>query len=123
MSPTGSHRPSSPARDRPPRRDRPVFLRRAALLRRRTRRLCRRVESRLALFGGWTWVAAGSLIGFEMLDLVFGTFLLAPELVPLVIVALALAWYFREWLRRAWQRVHAWRSRRRLRHPHRGPHQ
>jgi hypothetical protein len=48
------------------------------------------------LFGGWTWVAAGSLLGFEMLDVVLGSFLLAPELLPLVILALAIVWLFRE---------------------------
>ena len=57
------------------------------------------------LFSGWTWVAAASLIGFETLDIVFGAFILAPELLPLVIVGLALAWLFRERLRRARTRV------------------
>jgi hypothetical protein len=71
------------------------------------RRVLRRTHQSLTLFSGWTWIAAGSLIGFEMLDLVFGTFVLAPELVPLVILCLALVWYFRRRLRRAWSRLRA----------------
>jgi hypothetical protein len=63
--------------------------------------LWRRLHTRASLFSGWTWVAAGSLIGFEMLDIVFGAFILAPEFLPLVIVALALIWLFRDRLRRA----------------------
>ena len=66
-----------------------------------------RVHRRLTLFSGWTWVAAGSLIGFEMLDVIFGTFILMPELLPLVILCLALAWYFRGRLRRGWGRLRA----------------
>jgi len=57
------------------------------------------------LLTGWTWVAAGSLVGFELLDLLFGSFLYAPELLPLVILALALAWYFRERVRTAAERI------------------
>jgi len=73
-------------------------------------RLCRRIAARLTLFSGWAWIAAGSLVGFEVLDVLFGTFVLAPELVPLVILALALAWLFRSRLRRASSRVRArWR--------------
>lgn len=65
------------------------------------------VWERLTVFSGWTWVAAGSLVGFEMLDVIFGTFALAPELLPLVILCLALAWLFRRRLRRAWARLRA----------------
>lgn len=67
----------------------------------------RRLHTRATLFSGWTWVAAASLIGFEALDIVFGAFILAPELLPLVIVGLALAWLFRERLRRARARLRA----------------
>ncbi|MFC4241819.1 hypothetical protein ACFOYW_00420 [Gryllotalpicola reticulitermitis] len=64
----------------------------------------------LTLFSGWTWIAAGSLIGFEMFDVIFGAFLLAPELIPAVILTLALTWYFRRTLHRAWRRGRArWR--------------
>jgi len=62
------------------------------------------------LLTGWTWVAAGSLVGFELLDLLFGSFLYAPELLPLVILALALVWYFRERLRAGAERIR-WRIR------------
>ncbi|GAA4156039.1 hypothetical protein GCM10022286_05880 [Gryllotalpicola daejeonensis] len=75
-----------------------------------------RIHRRLTLFSGWTWIAAGSLIGFEALELVFGTFVLVPELLPLVILCLALAWYFRRHIRRLWS--HA-RARRRLASIHR----
>ncbi|WP_218775182.1 hypothetical protein, partial [Leifsonia sp. NCR5] len=61
--------------------------------------LWRRLHTRATLFSGWTWVAAASLIGFETLDIVFGAFILAPELLPLVLVGLALVWVFRERLR------------------------
>jgi hypothetical protein len=70
-------------------------------------RAFQRITRRLILFSGWTWVAAGSLIGFEALDVVFGAFALAPELLPLVILCLALAWLFRRRLRRAWSRMRA----------------
>ncbi len=93
--------PSSPP---PPNRARPPILTR---LRTRARRLRERSTTRLILFSGWTWVAAGSLVGFEMLDLLFGTFVLAPELLPLAILALACVWYFRTRLRRAWSRARA----------------
>lgn len=63
--------------------------------------LWRRLHTRATLFSGWTWVAAGSLIGFEMLDIVFGAFILAPELLPLAILGLALVWLFRDRLRHA----------------------
>ena len=60
------------------------------------------------LLGGWTWVAAASLIGFEAFDILFGAFVLAPELLPLVIIALALGWYFRERIRAV---IRRWRIR------------
>ncbi|QIZ98787.1 hypothetical protein [Leifsonia sp. PS1209] len=69
--------------------------------------LWRRLHTRATLFSGWTWVAAASLIGFETLDIVFGAFILAPELLPLVIVGLALAWVFRERLRSGRARLRA----------------
>lgn len=67
------------------------------------------------LFSGWTWVAAGSLVGFEMLDIIFGSFLVAPELLPLVILGLACAYVFRVRLRRVRTRVIARRRAVRLR--------
>ncbi len=58
------------------------------------------------LLGGWTWVAAASLVGFETFDFLFGAFVLAPEFLPLVIIALALIWYFRDRIRRTRKSVH-----------------
>lgn len=69
--------------------------------------LWRRLHTRATLFSGWTWVAAASLIGFEALDIVFGAMILAPELLPLVIVALALTWVFRDKLQHATARLRA----------------
>lgn len=63
--------------------------------------LWRRLHTRATLLSGWTWVAAASLIGFEALDIVFGAFILAPELLPLALIALAAAWLLRERIRRA----------------------
>lgn len=77
------------------------------------RRAFRRAAIRIILFGGWVWFAAGSLIGFEAFDIVFGMFALAPELLPFVIFGLALTWYFRRHVRRVWTRAGAYR---RLRH-------
>jgi hypothetical protein len=55
---------------------------------------------RLTLFSGWVWVAAISFVGIETFEVVFGMFVLAPELLPLALIALACAWYFRGALRR-----------------------
>lgn len=62
----------------------------------RLRRLLRTVTERLWVFSGWTWVAAGSLVGFEVLEIIFTSFALAPELLPAVLVAMALAYVWRE---------------------------
>ena len=70
------------------------------LLRARCRLARWRVTRRLTLFSGWVWVAAISLVGFEAFEVIFGAFLLTPEFLPLVLVAFALAWVFRERLRR-----------------------
>lgn len=65
----------------------------------RARRRWRSLLIHLTLFSGWTWVAAGSLIGFEMLEIVFGAFILAPEFLPLAVLALACVWFIRERIR------------------------
>lgn len=65
----------------------------------------RRLYTRATLFSGWAWIAAASLVGFETFDIIFGAFILAPEFLPLVIIALAAAWFFRERLRRARRRL------------------
>ncbi len=106
-----------PPKPPPRRRSRPRRL--FALVRARCRRLHRRSVARLVLFSGWTWVAAGSFVGFEMLEIIFGAFILAPELLPIVLIVLASAWYFRARLRRSWTyaraRMRLARLRRRLR--------
>ena len=81
-------------------RDRSTPWRRARLVRARYRLVRWHIVRRLALFSGWVWVAAISLVGFEMFEVIFGAFLLAPEFLPLVIIAFALAWVFRERVRR-----------------------
>lgn len=95
-------------------RDRSPALRRVGLLWRRARRAFRHAAMRVTLFGGWVWFAAGSLIGFEAFDILFGTFAFAPELLPLVIVGLALIWYCRGRVRRASTRARARTRLRRL---------
>jgi hypothetical protein len=96
------------------RRYRSQSLRRLVLLWRLGRRHVCRVAMRATLFGGWVWFAAGSLIGFEAFDIIFGTFALAPELLPFVILGLALTWYFRGRVRRALARARAHRRIRRM---------
>ncbi|NNC13186.1 hypothetical protein HII28_15025 [Planctomonas sp. JC2975] len=65
----------------------------------------RRARLRLALFSGWVWVAAASLVGFEVLEILLGALLAAPEVLPLVLLALAAVWYFRRALVRLWRRL------------------
>ncbi|HVX06573.1 hypothetical protein [Humibacter sp.] len=79
------------------------------------RRDVNRTRSRLLLFSGWVWVAAGSLVGFEMLEILVGGLIAVPEVLPVVLIALAFAWYFRRGIRRMWWRASAWWRRRRPR--------
>lgn len=87
----------------PHRHARPSTRRRLRLTAARIRRLRYRINRRLTLFSGWVWIAAISFVGIEMFDIVFGTFLLAPELLPVVLIGLAMTWYFRETLRAWWR--------------------
>jgi hypothetical protein len=64
-----------------------------------------RLTERLVMLSGWTWVAAGSLIGFEALEMVLGASLAAPEFIPLVVIGLGLAWFLRERIRAAARRL------------------
>ena len=73
---------------------------RLAILRLRTR--WRRATRFLWRFTGWVWVAAGSLVGFEALELILTGLLAAPEFVPIVLFVLAAAWFFRAGIRRLW---------------------
>ncbi|GAB3807018.1 hypothetical protein GCM10028798_30790 [Humibacter antri] len=59
----------------------------------------------LALFSGWVWVAAGSLVGFEVLELLLGGLIAVPEALPIVLLALAIVWYFRRGIRRLVARI------------------
>ena len=96
--------PASVRRSVPPRYRSPLRRRlRVAIL--AGRRVRRGIERRAALFTGWVWVAAISFVGVEMFEVVFGTLLLAPEFLPVVLLGLAAAWYFRESLRTAARRV------------------
>ena len=47
-------------------------------------------------------MAAASLVGFEVLEILLGTMIAVPEALPIVLLALAAVWYFRRGLRRAW---------------------
>jgi len=85
---------------------RPTILRHCRLAGLRVRRVARRSNQQLILFGGWTWVAALSLIGFETFDILFLSFALAPEFIPLVIILLAIIWFLRERLRAVWSQIH-----------------
>ena len=64
------------------RRYRSQSLRRLLLLWMLARRLVHRMVMRATHLGGWVWLAAGSLIGFEAFDIIFGTFALAPRATP-----------------------------------------
>ncbi|GIU58066.1 hypothetical protein [Arthrobacter sp. NicSoilC12] len=103
-------RPSTPPRYRS------LPLRHLQLLCKLTSRLIRRLAVRATLFGGWAWLAAGSLIGFEAFDIIFGAVALAPELLPLVILSLALTWWLRRHARRTRARARAYRRLRRIKH-------
>ncbi|CAN5339519.1 hypothetical protein BH11ACT4_BH11ACT4_24330 [soil metagenome] len=62
----------------------------------------RRLIVRLSVLNGWAWVAAASIVGFEGLEVLLVSMVAAPEFVPLLIVALALAAVIRNrWLRRS----------------------
>ncbi|KQO65145.1 hypothetical protein [Curtobacterium sp. Leaf261] len=47
----------------------------------------------------------GSLVGFEAFEMILGVSLAAPELIPLVILGLAVAWFLRERIRASVRRV------------------
>jgi hypothetical protein len=93
-----------PATKTPAKHLRP-FRRKTRLVLARARRDRHRFVWRLMLFSGWVWIAAVSFVGIEMFEVIFGTFVLAPEILPLVLIGLACAWFFRDRLRRLWARV------------------
>ncbi len=73
--------------------------RRARLMRMLLRRRLERLSWPLWRFGTWMFLAAGALVGFEVLEAVIGGFILAPELVPVALLVLATAWAIREGVR------------------------
>jgi len=79
-------------------------------------RLVRRLAIRATLVGGWAWLAAGSLIGFEAFEIIFGAVALAPELLPFIILSLALTWWLRRHARWIRARARAYRRLRRIKH-------
>jgi len=63
----------------------------------------------------WMLLAAAALIGFEGLEVLLGAFLMAPELFPLVLLALAVFWALRNGAGRGIRRLRMrLRARRRL---------
>lgn len=88
--------PSTARRRAIRRRSAPRRLRLARLLLHRRRIRIRTAVLRHAVrVEVWAYVAAGSLIGFEGLELLFGSFLLAPEFLPVALLAIALLWALR----------------------------
>ncbi len=92
---------SHPCRAHRPPRARPRSSRFARLALLLLRRRLRRSTLLLWRFSTWVWLAAGALVGFEVLELVLTGLLAAPELVPLLLLVLALIWLFRRGIRRA----------------------
>lgn len=80
----------------------PSSLRRIRLVVLRLRSRWRhRVLLSLVRASTWIYVAAAGVIGFGGLEVMFGAFLVAPELLPFAVAALALVWV----LRREWRRL------------------
>jgi len=80
-------------------------LRLLRLTRARLRRRLSRLTWPLWRFTTWIWVAASALVGFEMLEVILGGMLLAPELVLPVLLVLAIAWQLRDGIGRGIQRL------------------
>jgi hypothetical protein len=59
----------------------------------------------LGLQAGWMYAAAFSLVGIEVFEMLIGVTALAPELFPFLILALALAYYFRRGIARLLRRA------------------
>ncbi|MFJ4167289.1 hypothetical protein ACIPY5_17185 [Microbacterium sp. NPDC089698] len=67
----------------------------------------------------WVYLAAGAFLGFEGLEALLGAMLIAPELVPLVLLALAVVWTAKRRGRWILRRIALARRRRRSRNPRR----
>ncbi|WP_029145556.1 hypothetical protein [Microbacterium luticocti] len=85
----------------------------------RTRRRVRLWAAPLWRLNTWMLLGAAAVVGFEGLEALLGTFLMAPELLPFALLALALYWVFRErvvrGVRRLRIRIRAARARRCMR--------
>jgi len=60
------------------------------------RRRIARLTAPLWRLATWVFLAAGALVGFEVLEALLGGLVLAPEIVPIVLLCLALVWLVRE---------------------------
>ena len=100
----------------PPPRVRPRLLRLIRYRCLRFRRRCADAALRHAVrMEVWIYLAAGALLGFEGLEALLGTMLIAPELVPLVLLALAVVWTAKRRGRWFLRRIALARRRRRIR--------
>lgn len=72
-------------------------------MRRRLASLVASIRELSFLAGSRVWVAAASLVGVEALVFLLDGMLVAPELVPIAILALALLWFARERIRSRWR--------------------
>ncbi|OZB83258.1 hypothetical protein [Microbacterium sp. 13-71-7] len=105
----------------PPPRVRPRLLRLIRYRRLRIRHRWARAALRHAVrMEVWIYLAAGALLGFEGLEALLGAMLIAPELVPLVLLALAVVWTAKRrgrWIVRRIELARRRRGRRRVRRP------
>ncbi|MFE6736723.1 hypothetical protein [Microbacterium sp. NPDC057650] len=83
----------------PVRLPRPLRRVRLVLLRQRSRWRHRMLLS-MVRTSTWIYFAAAGVIGFGGLEVMFGAFLIAPELLPFALAALALVWVLRRERRR-----------------------
>ena len=100
----------------PPSRVRPRLLRliryRCLRFRRRWAQAALRHAVRVEV---WIYLAAGALLGFEGLEALLGAMLIAPELVPPVLLAFAVVWTAKRRGRWILRRIALARHRRRAR--------
>jgi hypothetical protein len=57
----------------------------------------------LGVRAGWVYAAALSLVGIEVFEMLLGVTALAPEILPIVLVVLAVIYFTRHRIRAAWQ--------------------
>jgi len=83
----------------------PRWLRVLRLWRVRARRRLQLWAAPLWRLNTWMLLATAALIGFEGLEVLLGTFLMAPELLPVALLALAVFWACREGVGRGIHRL------------------